>query len=187
MNTIEEIFNLFARRGDEAYFGEPVSQAQHALQTAWHAEAAGAPDALIVAALLHDIGHLIHQLPEDIADHGIDARHEEVGARWLARYFPASVSEPARLHVAAKRYLCVVDTDYQARLSPASLQSLSLQGGPFTETEAQAFFELPYAADAMRLRKWDEMAKVAGAKMPGLGWYQSRLEKMMAFNCANQM
>ncbi|MEP7337781.1 MAG: phosphonate degradation HD-domain oxygenase [Acidobacteriota bacterium] len=187
MNTIEEIFNLFARRGGEAYFGEPVSQLEHALQTARHAEAAGAPDALIVAALLHDIGHLIHQLPEDIADHGIDARHEEIGARWLARYFPASVSEPARLHVAAKRYLCTTDAQYRQKLSPASIQSLELQGGPMSEDECGKFAAQPYAREAVRLRRWDEMAKVAGAKTPGLDWHQSRLEKMMAFTCANQM
>ncbi len=109
MSIVDEISELFARRGGEAYFGEPVSQLEHALQTASQAEQEGTPDTQIVAALLHDIGHLLHQLPEDIADRGVDGCHEQVGAMWLARYFPEAVTEPIRLHVAAKRYLCTVD------------------------------------------------------------------------------
>ncbi|HEU0177888.1 MAG TPA: HD domain-containing protein, partial [Blastocatellia bacterium] len=109
MSIVDEIIELFARLGGGAYFGEPVSQLEHALQTAFQAEQESAPDALIAAALLHDIGHLLHKLPEDIADRGIDGRHERVGAMWLARNFPAAVTEPIRMHVAAKRYLCSVD------------------------------------------------------------------------------
>src|ERR1044071_1832038 len=102
MNVVDEIFDLFARRGGEAYFGEPVSQLEHALQTALQAERANAPDGLIVAALLHDIGHLLHKLPEDIADQGIDAKHERVGGGWLAKYVSTAVAETVKLHVTAK-------------------------------------------------------------------------------------
>src|SRR5216684_1116208 len=85
MSTVDEIFTLFSRRGDEAYFGEPVSQTEHALQAAHEAEREGAPDLLVVAALLHDVGHLLHGRAENIADRGVDARHEKVGKAWLSR------------------------------------------------------------------------------------------------------
>jgi len=123
MNVVDEICDLFATKGHAAYVGEPVSQLEHALQAAHHAEQAGASDALVVAALLHDIGHLVHKLPEDAADHGIDTRHEQLGQAWLARSFGPAVTEPIRLHVPAKRYLCATDADYVAHLSAASVQS----------------------------------------------------------------
>ena len=129
MNVIDEILWLFETRGDEAYFGEPVSQKDHALQAAHRAEQEGAPASLVAAALLHDVGHLVHDLPEDIADRGLDGCHESAGEAWLARHFPPEVTEPVRLHVAAKRYLCKTDSQYLAQLSPASVQSLALQGG----------------------------------------------------------
>jgi len=178
VSIVDEIFELFARRGGEAYFGEPVSQLEHALQTALQAEEAGAPDTLIAAALLHDIGHLLHQLPEDIADQGVDGRHELVGARWLARYFPASVAEPIRLHVAAKRYLCAVDAEYQRQLSAASIQSLALQGGAMSEAEAREIEAMPYVREAVRLRRWDDQAKAPGWKTPDLAHYQFLLERL---------
>jgi phosphonate degradation associated HDIG domain protein len=177
VNIVDEIFELFARRGGEEYFGEPVSQLEHALQTAVQAEQESAPDALIVAALLHDIGHLLHRLPEDIADKGVDGRHERVGAMWLSRFFPAAVTEPIRLHVPAKRYLCAVDAEYQRRLSPASIQSLALQGGPMSEAEAREFGASPYVREAVRLRQWDDQAKVVGWKTPELPAYQALLEQ----------
>ena len=177
MSIVDEIFELFARRGGEAYFGELVSQLEHALQTVQQAEEAGAPDTLIAAALLHDIGHLLHQLPEDIADHGVDGWHERVGARWLARYFPEAVTEPIRLHVAAKRYLCAVDAEYQRQLSAASIQSLALQGGPMSEAEVREFEAMPYVRDAVRLRRWDDQAKVIGWKTEDLTQYEPLLEK----------
>lgn len=169
---MDEIFDLFARRGEEAYFGEPVSQLEHALQTVLQAEQANASDSLIVAALLHDIGHLLHKLPEDIADQGIDAQHEKIGAAWLAKYFPPEVAEPVKLHVAAKRYLCAVDTDYQKRLSLASIQSLALQGAVMDAAAVRDFEQNDLYREAVALRRWDDEAKIAGLCVPSLEQYR---------------
>jgi len=176
MKVVDEIFQMFARRGDEAYFGEPVSQTEHALQAAHQAEQEGAPQALVVAALLHDIGHLLHGMGEDIADHGVDARHEAAGEAWLAGHFPPEVIEPVKLHVAAKRYLCRVDPAYFSQLSPASVQSLALQGGPFGDQEAREFEAHRYYREAVRLRRWDDAAKIPGLAVPGLEHYRPALE-----------
>ncbi|HEY7183877.1 MAG TPA: phosphonate degradation HD-domain oxygenase [Blastocatellia bacterium] len=178
MNVVDEIIELFERRGADAYFGEPVSQLEHALQTALQAEQESAPDTLVAAALLHDIGHLLHKLPEDVADRGVDGRHERIGATLLARYFPPAVTEPIRLHVAAKRYFCSIDAGYQRRLSAASIQSLALQGGPMSVDEVREFETSAYASMGVRLRRWDDQAKVAGWKTPGLAKYRSLLEKL---------
>ncbi|HKQ76985.1 MAG TPA: HD domain-containing protein [Blastocatellia bacterium] len=148
------------------------------MQTAFQAEQEGASDALIAAALLHDIGHLLHKPPEDIATGGVDGWHEQVGATWLSRYFPAAVTERIRLHVGAKRYLCVVDSEYQRELSIASIQSLALQGGPMNEGAARDFEAMPYVRESVRLRRWDDQAKVIGRKTPVLTQYQSLLEKL---------
>lgn len=179
MNVVDEICELFATKGHDAYVGEPVSQLEHALQSAFYAERAGADDELVVAALLHDVGHLIHKLPEDCADHGIDDRHEKLGQAWLARHCGPKVTEPVRLHVAAKRYLCATDADYLRQLSPASKQSLELQGGPFTAEEARQFEVNPHFRQAVDLRRWDDLAKVPGMPVPGLDHYRSRLEKVV--------
>ena len=133
MDLYATIEGLFATRGRALYFGEAVSEAEHALQSAALARADGAGDTLVVAALLHDVGHLLHGLGEDLAERGLDGRHEEVGHAWLSDYFGPAVAEPVRLHVAAKRYLCAVEPAYLTGLSPASRQSLGLQGGPFAD------------------------------------------------------
>ena len=176
MGAIDEILKLFDTRGDEAYFGEPVSQKEHALQAAYQAEQEGAPRSLVVAALLHDIGHLAHNLPEDIADRGLDARHESAGEAWLARHFPPEVTEPVKLHVAAKRYLCKTDSEYLAQLSPTSVQSLALQGGPFSDSEVREFEQHRYFREAIRLRHWDDRAKIPSLNVPGLEHYRGVLE-----------
>jgi phosphonate degradation associated HDIG domain protein len=176
MSVVDRIFVLFAQRGEEAYFGEPVSQKEHALQAAYQAEQEGAPDSLVVAALLHDSGHLLHGLSEAIADQGVDGRHEAVGEAWLARHFSAEITEPVRLHVAAKRYLCAVDPTYREQLSPASIRSLALQGGPMSEAEVKAFDRNPHGQAALRLRRWDDLAKVPDLAVPGLEHYRARLQ-----------
>jgi [1-hydroxy-2-(trimethylamino)ethyl]phosphonate dioxygenase len=179
MTIVDEVCTLFGSRGHEAYVGEPVSQLEHALQAAHHAEREQASDTLVVAALLHDIGHLIHKLPEDAADHGIDTRHEKLGQAWLARYCGPDVTEPVRLHVAAKRYLCATDAEYLSQLSPASVQSLRLQGGPFDPAEAEEFEANPWYRDAVALRRWDDLAKIPGLSVPPLKHYRPRLAKIL--------
>jgi phosphonate degradation associated HDIG domain protein len=167
LDPIKFIHSLYDGLGAERYSDE-VTQEAHALQAAALAEAAGADSALITAGLLHDIGHLLHKLGESPAQHGINARHESIGARRLALWFGPEVTEPIRHHVAAKRYLCALEPDYFAILSPGSVRSLALQGGPFSRDEAARFIARPHAEEAVRLRRWDEQAKVAGAKVPPL-------------------
>jgi phosphonate degradation associated HDIG domain protein len=175
-DIIQAIFEAFAAHGNQLYIGEPVSMTEHMLQAAYAAEQAGAGPTLVAAALLHDFGHLIHGQPEDSAEHGINTQHEEVGAAYLSRYFVPAVVEPTRMHVAAKRYLCAVDPAYLAALSPASVLSLKLQGGPFTPEEARAFEAKPFAAEAARLRRYDDAAKIAGAWTPELQHYRPSLK-----------
>jgi phosphonate degradation associated HDIG domain protein len=179
-DILDRVVRLFAARGESAYFGEPVSQAEHALQSAVAAERDGADVALIAAALLHDVGHLLSGLAEDAAESGIDDRHEELGARWLARYFDPRVASAVRLHVPAKRFLCATEPAYPAGLSPASLTSLRLQGGPFAPAEAEAFRADPSAEDAVRLRRWDDQAKIPGLPTPGLTHFLPYLERALA-------
>jgi gamma-butyrobetaine dioxygenase len=177
--TADQIVELFRERGRAAYLGEPVSQTEHALQTAWAAEKAGASGALITAALVHDLGHLLHDLPEDCAEAGIDDTHEERGARLLATSFGPEVTEPVRLHVAAKRFLCATDPAYYGLLSEASRVSLALQGGPMSPAEAETFRGNPHAAAAVALRRWDEAAKIAGLATPPLEYFRSHLEAVL--------
>ena len=161
------------------YFGEAVTEAEHAFQAAHLAESDGAEDALVAAALLHDIGHLLHKHGEDVAERGIDGRHEDIGCAWLRKWFGPAVAIPVQLHVAAKRYLSATDKAYARLLSPASVQSLELQGGPFSPTEAAEFERLPYSREAVRLRYWDDAAKVPGLAVPGFEHYRPRLERLL--------
>ncbi len=172
----DRIARLFSERGDSAYLGEEVSQSEHALQSAHLAEVEGASDELVVAALLHDIGHLVNGHDEDLADRGLDGRHEDFGARWLSATFGPAVLEPIRLHVAAKRYLCAVDPAYCDALSDASRQSLELQGGAFDAAGVASFEANPHHREAVRLRRWDDAAKVPGLDVPGLEHYRRRIE-----------
>ncbi len=183
---VDEIIRLFQSRGDSAYVGEAVSQTEHALQSAQLAEASGAPDSLVVAALLHDVGHILHDLPEDVAEHGIDDCHEEVGRTWLEAHFGPEVTEPVRLHVAAKRYLCAVDRSYRLALSPASQMSLALQGGPMSADEVARFTAHPHHEAAVRLRHWDDLAKVPGLAVPGLAHYRSKLSAALPMRGADK-
>jgi phosphonate degradation associated HDIG domain protein len=173
--TARDVLRLFAERGDSGYGGEAVTQREHALQTALLAEESGADSALVAAALLHDIGHLLHRLPNDAPEQGKDDRHETLAARWLEKRFPPAVTEPVRLHVAAKRYLCAVDPEYRARLSAPSESSLKLQGGPMTADEAAAFAAGPYAAASTMLRRWDDEAKDPEKSAPPVDHFIRRL------------
>lgn len=168
----DHLLGILARRGDESYLGEPISQLEHALQSAHAAEMAGATPALVVAALFHDIGHFLHDLPEDCAEHGLDSRHEDAGGKMLDRYFGPDVADPVRLHVDAKRYLASAEPWYLGLLSEASVLSLKLQGGPFDAAACAAFLRRPYAEAAVALRRWDDAAKVPGARTSDLDHYR---------------
>jgi [1-hydroxy-2-(trimethylamino)ethyl]phosphonate dioxygenase len=176
VTIIDEIFELFAHRGTAAYHGECVSQTEHALQTAELAERDGAPNELVIAALLHDLGHLLDGHDETLAENSINGLHEAIAHRWLNKYFSDEVTEPIRLHVEAKRYLCAVEPGYRASLSPASRRSLELQGGPMKDSDCAHFEANPFHHQAVRLRTYDDTAKVPELKVPRLEHYRSRLE-----------
>jgi phosphonate degradation associated HDIG domain protein len=178
MDIIDDIFSLFAKYGDRGY-GEDVNQREHALQAAHFAGEAGEPDTLIAAALLHDVGQFLNEAGELAEREGRDARHEMGGAELLSRYFPESVVDPIRLHVAAKRYLCAIDPAYHDALSAASQLSLRLQGGPFTPPQADAFTRLPHAAEAIRLRRYDDLGKQRDFAVQGLEDYRPLLERVL--------
>jgi phosphonate degradation associated HDIG domain protein len=173
----EEVFEVFARRGSSAY-GESISMTEHALQAAYFARADGAPRALVLAALLHDVGHLVSEVPDDLEDWIADAHHEEIGGRWLARRFPPEVFEPVRLHVPAKRFLCATDAHYVSALSPASVVTLKLQGGPMSAEEVARFEAEPYCGEAVKVRRWDDLGKIAGLATPGLEDYRALIHAM---------
>jgi phosphonate degradation associated HDIG domain protein len=162
----ERIVELLTLKADGRYGLSDINQRQHALQTAWLAEKTGCPDSLIVAGLLHDIGHLVHDLGTNPAGSGVDDLHEERGHEFLRTWFSPEVTEPVRLHVAAKRYLCATEADYFQKLSKDSVLSLSLQGGPMSAQEIAAFNTIPQSAAAIQLRRFDEQAKVRNIKTP---------------------
>jgi len=188
MDPIDELESLFAGEGARDYLGEQVSQAAHMLQAAALARTAGSPPTLVAAALLHDIGHFHGVLAGGRQRSGhrsaagmrqfTDVRHSDIGADWLAGWFPVAVCEPVRLHVAAKRYLCAAEPGYAERLSEASVLTLSVQGGPMSAVEAAAFAAHPYAADAVALRRFDEQAKDPGREVPGFAAYRPLLESL---------
>jgi len=176
---VDEIFRVFSEYGSEQYLGERVSMTEHMLQAAYAAEQDGAPPQLVAAALLHDYGHFIHELPADSAQHGIDTQHEEVAHAFLSEHFGPEIAEPIRMHVAAKRYLCATDPAYLDELSPASVHSLHLQGGPYSPEEVAEFELSAYAEDAVRLRRYDDIGKVEGLETPDLEHYRPVLEAAM--------
>ena len=170
--SVDEVFALLESGGGAAYFGEPVTVLGHSLQAAWFVQSGGGEDTLVAAALLHDLGHLLHTEGEDAATRGLDTRHEELGVAALGEHLPASVLDPIRLHVAAKRYLCFAESDYLPALSAASQESLALQGGSMTDAEAKDFLALPHARQAIALRRVDDAAKIHELQVPGLDTYR---------------
>jgi phosphonate degradation associated HDIG domain protein len=169
--SIDEVIALYERHGRDQY-DEEVTQLDHALQTAALAVAEGAADSLVVAALLHDVGHLL-QLEGGLSyrPDQPDLHHETRGARYLSELFPDTVTSPIALHVRAKRYRCAVDSSYAASLSPASMRSLGVQGGPLDERAVRSFEANPSFEDAVRLRGWDDGGKRHDVVIPPLEHY----------------
>ena len=171
--TIEALFAVLKRGDSRAYGSERVTQYEHALQCAQQAERAGAAPALVAAALLHDVGHLINPDDRAASRRGEDARHENLGAQYLEQWFGPDVTGPVSLHVDAKRYLTAVEADYHDGLTKQSKHTLALQGGPYDSEGVAAFRSRPFAEDAVALRRWDDGGKVAGAEVPTLEHYRS--------------
>ena len=175
-----EIIHIFETRASDQYGREAVSQLEHALQCAQMAEQAGETDATVVAALLHDLGHLIaaekEQRPDDTQQR--DDLNQYIAIPFLRGLLPDAVLEPIRLHVDAKRYLCAAEPTYWASLSPASKRSLELQGGAYTNAELASFLAQPFAEEAVRLRRYDDLAKIPKALTPSLQHYQKKLEAL---------
>ena len=177
--TIDEISRLLRVRGSQQYGRESVSQLEHALQCAWQAELAGETPHTVVAALLHDLGHLLAAERDQRVDdaQNVDDLHQYVAIPFLRGLLPDAVLEPIRMHVDAKRCLCTIDADYWDTLSPASKRSLELQGGAMTFAQALAFMTQPYAEEAVRLRRYDDLAKVPGLETPTLDHYLLALKQ----------
>jgi gamma-butyrobetaine dioxygenase len=188
MSPVDAIAEMFTSEGAADYLGEPVTVAAHLLQAGARAQAAGAPPALVAAALLHDVGHLrgadaeadgIELSGRELMT-GTDNNHGDRGARWLSSQgFPASVIEPVRLHVAAKRYLCATEPSYFGQLSEASVYTLSVQGGPMTDAAAREFEREPHAGDAIAVRRWDDQAKDPSADVPDFDYYRPLLASLL--------
>ena len=178
MLSLSDIELLFARHGASQYSGEPVTQLEHALQTAHLAEQSGADDALVTACLLHDLGHLLNDQGRGLNDtptlRGIDDTHQYYALPFLRGLFPDAVLDAIRLHVDAKRYLCCANPAYRERLSDDSKRSLALQGGVFDAAQAAAFLALGGARDAVLLRQWDDLAKQADLVTPSLAHFLDR-------------
>ena len=173
--SLDDIVGLFETKGHAQYDGEPVTQLAHALQSAHLAEQEGAGSALIAASLLHDLGHLLHDFGGTPTQQGLDDLHQYRCLPFLRALFGPATLEPIRLHVDAKRFLCAREPGYLEALSADSKRSLQLQGGVFDSAQASAFEALPYAMDAVRLRRWDDTAKLADAKTPDLAHYARHL------------
>jgi phosphonate degradation associated HDIG domain protein len=169
--ALGDIEKLFRDHGHIEYSGENVTQLEHALQSAQRAESEGAGRELVTAALLHDLGHLLNLQGESPTTRGIDDQHQYYAIPFLRPLFPPAVIEAIRLHVDAKRALCALEHEYYEALSIDSKRSLTLQGGIFSRGEADAFMAKPFAAEAVRVRRWDDAAKVPGHPTPPLSHY----------------
>ena len=176
--NLGQITTLYLTHGQSLYGGEAISQQQHALQCAQLAEQAGASPMLVAAALLHDMGHLLPNTLDTASC--VDDLHQFRSIPFLRSVFSDAVIEPVCLHVDAKRYLCHAEPGYWSGLSAASKRSLQVQGGPFSGAEAAAFMARPFAADAVALRRWDDLAKDPYAMPPPWTHYEKVLEEASA-------
>lgn len=177
--------DIFDRRGAESYLGEDVTMSQHMLQGAQLAEQAGAGDAIIAAALLHDIGHYTNEFPDDALEKGIDNHHDEAGAAVLEPFFPTIVTDCVRHHVAAKRYLCSTDGEYFSKLSDASVHTLILQGGPMDDAEVTDFAKNPNLDNILRVRIWDDLGKDPAVATPNFWHYAPILQRVVDAHVAS--
>jgi phosphonate degradation associated HDIG domain protein len=180
MTIIDRIASMFKNLGAEAYAGETVTVADHMLQTASLAQAAGATDTLVAAALLHDIGHFTNDAGEYTPQDTQDKHHDAAGAAFLKTFFPPAVTECVRLHVEAKRYLCATDAAYYGTLSAASKHSLHLQGGKMSEAEVEEFRRLPFYEDAVRVRRWDDGGKLENARTTPFEEFRPLLQRVIS-------
>ncbi|WP_085904201.1 HD domain-containing protein [Kiloniella majae] len=183
-NIVDFIGDIFHRRGADSYLGEDVTMSEHMLQGAQLAEKAGATDALIAAALLHDIGHYTNEFPDDALEKGINNHHDEAGAAVLEKFFPPVITECVRQHVAAKRYLCAKDEAYFSRLSDASIHTLNLQGGPMSEAEMQELEKNPHLKEIIQVRYWDDEGKDPAVTTPPYEYYAPILQRVVDSFCA---
>ncbi len=182
-NIVALLGDIFERRGGEEYLGEPVTMAEHMLQGAHFAEQRGEREEIIVAALLHDIGHFTSEFGSFTMDDTEDRYHEDAGAQLLERFFPSLVVDCVRYHVLAKRYLCAVNAQYLGRLSEASQHSLKLQGGPLKTDEVAAFETNPNLQDIVSVRLLDDEGKVPGLKTPGFAHYAPMVQRVVDAHC----
>ncbi|MGI9350389.1 MAG: (R)-1-hydroxy-2-trimethylaminoethylphosphonate oxygenase [Rhizobiaceae bacterium] len=178
-NIVEFLEDIFLRRGNEEYLGEPVTMAQHMLQGAHFAEEANEPEEIVVSALLHDIGHFTSEFGMFSMQDTEDKYHEEAGAELLGKFFPDIVTDCVRYHVAAKRYLCATDQDYFAKLSSASVHSLNLQGGPMNREEVAEFEKNPNLKAIVRVRIYDDKGKVADFNPQPFSHYREIVQRVV--------
>lgn len=178
-NIVAFIADIFLRRGADSYLGEDVTMSEHMLQAALLAEQAGAKDETIASALLHDIGHYTNEFPEDALEQDIDNHHDTAGAAVLKPYFPSIVTDCVLHHVSAKRYLCAIDPSYFDGLSAASVHTLKLQGGPMNEADVTAFQTKPHLDEIIKVRVWDDLAKIIGVETPPFEHYAPILQKVV--------
>ena len=183
-NVVAFLADIFARRGTEEYLGEPVSMAEHMLQAAQCAESAGQPEGVIVASLLHDIGHFTSEFGTYSPDDAVDKHHEDAGADLLAPFFPPLVTDCVRYHVAAKRYLCATRPEYLQKLSAASVHTLMLQGGPMGTREVAAFERNPNCRDIVKVRIYDDTGKRAGTPTGTFDDYAAMVQRVVDTHCA---
>ena len=185
-NIVAFLGDIFERRGGEEYLGEPVTMAQHMLQGATLAERSGQDEIIIVAALLHDIGHFTSEFGSFSMDDTEDRFHEEAGARVLERFLPSAVTDCVRHHVAAKRYLCATKPEYFNRLSEASVHSLNLQGGPMSDEETAAFERNPNLKEIIQVRYLDDAGKHAGMEPPGFRHFAPMVQRLIDRHCGGE-